>query len=149
MRLPCPIYLIGLTTSSSYACSERIFSYAKKHKVSGKDIDFLFSMGQLFFKPDMLGTLVIVPLCLCEVYGISVSITQLITFLVAAFWLSISCPAVAGGVAALTVLLGMLGIGAEGIAIALAIDVVLDMLGTSAKVYAMSNIFMVQGYKKE
>ncbi len=133
--------LIAFSTASSAATLPVSMELAKeKGKVKGKVAGFVLPLGATI---NMDGTALyesVAAVFIANLYGIELSLTQLITIFLTATLASVGAAAIPGaGLVMLTLVLSSAGIPLEGIGIIIAIDRFLDMLRTSVNVWGDLN----------
>ncbi len=136
LRVLLPCFLIGLTTASSAAVLPMNLDVCeKKLGIPAKITNFAVPLGQVLFMPSCTIEYLALALCMAEKYQISITPVWLVTALIAATLLSIASPPVPGGaLTCFTVLFSQLGIPAEAVAAAAAVDSVLDFIGTAVSI---------------
>lgn len=137
LRKALPSFLIALTTaSSSAAMSGAMDTCKKQHGIDDKLVNFGVPLGQTLFGLGSVMEFLMLGFCMAELYGVAITPVWIVTAIFMAVILTIAAPPIAGGGAALlSILFAQLGIPAEALAIAVAIDVIADFLLTSTNVF--------------
>lgn len=132
-----PAFLIGLTTgSSSAAMSMTMETCEKQLGIDRKLVGFGVPLGQIMFGIASVTEFVVLGFCMAEIYGTAITPMWIILAIFTAVLLTVATPPIPGGSAALfAVSFNQLGIPLEGLAIAVAIDVVADFLITATEIF--------------
>lgn len=149
LRKAMPTFLIGLTTASSAAAMAGVMDTCKKqYGIDDKIVSFGVPMGQILFGIGSVMDFVVLSFCMAEACDVAVTPAWLVMAVITSVILTIATPPIAGGgVALCTILFTQLGIGAEGLAIALAIDVIADFFVTATNVFCRQAELVVLGGK--
>lgn len=141
MKKFLPTFLIAVTTaSSSAAYATNAETCEKSFGISRKMVDFGVPVGQVIYMPAGAIAFLLSSLCMGEVYGIVMTPVWIVTALLVSGILAIATPPIPGGaLSCYTVLFMQLGIPAEGVALAVSIDMVMDFVLTAA------NLLYLQG----
>lgn len=148
LRKAMPTFLIGLTTASSSAAMSGVMDTCKKqYGIDEKIVNFGVPLGQILFGIGSVMDFVVLSFCMAEVCDVAVTPVWLVTAVITSIILTIATPPIAGGgVALCTILFTQLGIPAEGLAIAVAIDVIADFLVTATNVFCrQSELVLLAG----
>ncbi|MGM9958510.1 MAG: dicarboxylate/amino acid:cation symporter [Erysipelotrichaceae bacterium] len=134
MKKMLPTYLIALTTASSAAAlATNLETCVKELGIPKKVADFSIPLGQVIYKPGFVVGLFATVMCLSEYYEISITPQFIIMTVLVVGLLSMASPPIPGGaLSVITVLFAQLSIPAEAIALAVAVNVVLDFFMTSS-----------------
>lgn len=135
-RAMAPAQLVAFTSSSSAATLPVTMECARDRLGAEEDVaSFVCSLGVSF---NMDGTAMyqaIVVTFLAQLYGVELSFTDRLLVTILAATLSIGVPGIPGGsLVVMAVVLDYIGVPAQGIAIILAVDRVLDMCRTVVNV---------------
>jgi Na+/H+-dicarboxylate symporter len=135
-RAMAPAQLVAFTSSSSAATLPVTMECARDRLGAEEDVaSFVCSLGVSF---NMDGTAMyqaIVVTFLAQLYGVDLSFTDRLLVTILAATLSIGVPGIPGGsLVVMAVVLDYIGVPAQGIAIILAVDRVLDMCRTVVNV---------------
>lgn len=132
-----PAFLIALTTASSAAAlSTMMDTCRKKLGVDKKIVNFGIPVGQILFGMGTVMDFLMLSFCMAEVCDVAVTPVWIVVAIFTSVILTMATPPIAGGgVAICTILFGQLGIPAEGLAVAVAIDVISDFLITATDVF--------------
>ncbi|MBQ0083609.1 MAG: dicarboxylate/amino acid:cation symporter [Clostridiales bacterium] len=127
-----PTFLIGLTTASSAAAfGTNMKTCTEGYGIDKKMSSFGIPLGMVTFKPATAICYVIICLFFAEYYSIPVSPSWFIVLLFSAGILAVATPPIPGGsLTAYTVMFTQLGIPAEALAIAIAVDALFDFIDT-------------------
>ena len=126
-------FIIALTTASSTAsfCTVQ-HCLDKRMGVNKGIISFGVPLGIVFYAPFTSVYFLILNFYLAEVYGVEISVAWILTAMLISVILTIAAPPIpCGSLSCYTVMFTQLGIPLEALAVALALDVVLDFLATS------------------
>ncbi|MCD7956388.1 MAG: dicarboxylate/amino acid:cation symporter [Lachnospiraceae bacterium] len=129
-----PTFLIGLSTSSSAAAfATNLETCEKKLGIPAKTANFAVPLGQVIFMPGALLSFLVISLCMAENYGVSITPVWLVMSVLVSVLVAIAAPPVPGGsVACYTVIFAQLGIPVEAVALAVAVNAVLEFPATAA-----------------
>lgn len=131
-----PTYIIALTTASSGAAfSTNIKDAVRKLGISEKLVGFGTPIGQVLFMPGYIAELFAIEATLAQNCGISITVPWIIIAFITNLLLSYAIPPVPGGGAVcFAIVFAQLGIPAEMMGIAIAVDIITDFLGTATNV---------------
>lgn len=131
-----PTFLICLTTASSAASlATNIKDSNEKLGIDKKLAEFGIPLGQVLFMPGYVALLFGVEVGLAQAYEIPITVPWLIMGFFTNVLLSFAVPPVPGGaVMVFSVAFAQLGIPAEGIGVAMAVDTITDFLATACNV---------------
>ena len=131
-----PTYLISLTTASSAAAlATNLETCVKDLGIPKKVADFAIPLGQVLYKPGFVVGLLMLTLCMAEYYNIPITPQLLIMAVLTTGLLSMAVPPIPGGaLSVFTVMFVQLGIPEGAIALAVAVNAILDFFMTSAGV---------------
>lgn len=129
-----PTYLIGLSTSSSAAAfTTNLETCVKELGIPRKVANFAIPLGQVIYKPDCVVCFLTMALCMAEYYGIDITLMWLVTAVLTSGLLAMAVPPVPGGaLTVFTVMFAQLGIPGEAIALAVAVNSILDFVMTAS-----------------
>ncbi|MCC8104375.1 MAG: dicarboxylate/amino acid:cation symporter [Clostridiales bacterium] len=129
-----PTFLIGLSTSSSAAAfATNLETCEKKLGIPAKTANFAVPLGQVLFMPGALLSFLVISLCMAENYGVDITPVWLVMSVLVSVLVAIAAPPVPGGaVACYTVVFAQLGIPVEAVALAVAVDAILEFPATAA-----------------
>ncbi len=136
MRKMLPTYLIALTTASSAAAlATNLETCVKELGIPKKIADFAIPLGQVLYKPGFVIGLFSLGLCMAESYGIPITPLFLFMSVLTAGLLSMALPPIPGGaLSVFTVMFAQLGIPEGALALAVAVNAILDFFMTAAGV---------------
>lgn len=128
--------MIAVTTASSAAAFNTNVNDANMELgVDRKLVEFGIPIGQVLFMPGLFATLFVAEACLAESCGLTITVPWLIIGFVTNYLVSTACPPVPGtGMMCFSVVFAQLGIPAEMMGIALAIDMITDFPTTAVTV---------------
>lgn len=134
MRKMLPTYLIALTTASSAAAlATNLETCVKELGIPKKVADFAIPLGQVLYKPGFVVGLSIMDLCMAESYDIPITPLFLFMSVLTIGLLSMAVPPIPGGpLSVFTVMFAQLGIPNEAIALAAAVNAIMDFFMTAA-----------------
>lgn len=132
-----PAFLIGLTTASSAAAlSPAMDTCEKQCGVDKRLVNFSAPLGQIIFGIGSVVEFVVLSFCMAEIYELTVTPVWLIMAVLTSVILTAATPPIAGGgVAICAILFSQLGLPDEGLAVAVAIDMVVDFVLTATNVF--------------
>ncbi len=128
-----PTFLIGLSTSSSAAAfATNMETCEKKLGINSTLSHFAIPLGQVIFKPGALIGFPLVCLAMAEIYCVPVTPVWIVTMIIVVALLSMAAPPIPGGaLTCYTVMFTQLSIPVEAVAIAVAVNSILDFLMTA------------------
>ena len=134
-----PAFLIGLTTdSSSAAFSTNVESCEKDLGISKKIVNFGVPLGQVIFKPAAIVLFLSVSLCMAESYDVPITINWIVSAVLITVILASAAPPVPGGaLTCYTVMFLQLGIPAEALAVAIALNMILEFAATAVNMLCL------------
>ena len=134
-----PTFLIGLTTaSSSAAFGTNMECCEKELGIDRRIVNFGVPLGQVVFMPGAAILFISAGMCMAEVYGTTISPTWLVTLMIISVILAIAAPPVPGGaLTCYTILFMQLNIPSEALAIAIALNVVLEFAVTGVNLLCL------------
>lgn len=134
MKKLLPTYLIALTTaSSSAALATNLETCEKQLGIPKKMADFSIPLGQVIYKPGFVVGLFLIVLCMAEYYDVAITPQFFFMGVLTIGLLTMATPPIPGGaLSVFTILFAQLGIPGGAIALAAAINSVLDFFMTSA-----------------
>lgn len=129
-----PTYLIALTTASSAAAlTTNLETCEKELGIPPKVAEFAIPLGQVIYKPGFVVGLFTTVLCMAEYYEIAITPLFLAMAFLTVGLLAMAAPPIPGGaLSVFTVLFVQMGIPGEAIALAVAINSILDFFMTAA-----------------
>ncbi len=132
----CPTLLIALTTASSAAAyGTNTRDATKKFGIDKKLVEFGTPIGQVLFMPGFVALLFCMEASFAESCGIPITVPWIIIGLVTNVLLAFAVPPVPGsGMTCFAIAFAQLGIPAEMMGIALAVDMITDFPATSVNV---------------
>ena len=139
MKKILPAFMIGLTTdSSSAAFSTNVETCEKDLGISKKIVNFGVPLGQVIFKPAAIVLFLSVSLCMAESYDVPITISWIVSALLITVILASAAPPVPGGaLTCYTVMCLQLGIPAEALAVAIALNMILEFVATAANMLCL------------
>ena len=131
-----PTFLVALTTASSAAAfSTNIKDANKKLGIDKKLVDFGIPLGQVLFKMSEFAMFIPILLTFAENYGIAITPAWLVLAYITVWLISFAVPPVAGGaIMGFTIAFTQLGIPAEAMGIAIALNAITDFPLTAMNV---------------
>ncbi len=133
VRKLLPTFLIGVTTASSAAAfATNMETCEKKLGIPETLSHFAVPLGQVIFKPGALVGFTAVCLCMAENYGVAITPAWIVTMVIVTSLLSMAAPPIPGGaLTCYTVMFTQLSIPMEAVAIAVAINSIIDFIMTA------------------
>lgn len=129
-----PTFLVGLSTSSSSAAfGINLETCIKELGIPKKVANFAIPLGQVIYKPDCVVCFMTIALCMAEYYHVDITVMWLVTAVLTTALLAMATPPVPGGMLSVfTVMFVQLGIPGEAIALAVAVNSILDFVMTAS-----------------
>ena len=149
LRKELPAYLIALATaSSSAALSTNLETCQRRLGISPRIGNFAVPLGQVVFKPGAAAGFLLLAFGLAEFYGVAMSPAWVVTGVLVSGMLAVAAPPIPGGsLTCYTVLLTQLGIPEEGIALAIAANVILDFFMTSCGIACLQSELVLAAHR--
>lgn len=128
-----PAFFIALTTaSSSAAMSAKLDACEHQLGINKKLVNFGVPLGQIIFGIGSVMEFIVLGFCMAEIYQVTVTPVWIGMTVLISVILTIAAPPIpGGGVALCTLLFHQLGLPPEGLAAAVAIDVIADFFITA------------------
>ena len=124
-----PTFLIGLTTASS----SNLETCEKKLGIPPMLAHFAVPLEQVLYMPSVAVAFVATCLCMAENFGTAITPAWLLTMIVVTGLLSLAMPPIPGGaLTCYTVMFTQLGIPGEALALAVAINSMIDFIATAS-----------------
>lgn len=144
-----PTFLVAVTTASSAAafgvnteCCE------KELKIDRKMVNFGIPLGQVIYMPNLAVMFFVTSLCIGENFGAAITPLWLVTSIFISGVLAIATPPIPGGaLSCYTILFAQLGIPAEGIAIAISVDMLMDYFITACDLACLQEELYIDAHK--
>lgn len=129
-----PTFLIGISTASSAAAfTTNLETCVKEFGIPRKVANFAVPLGQVIYKPDCVICFLAIALCMAQNYQVDISVMWLVTAVLTTGLLAMATPPVPGGtLSVFTVMFAQLGIPGEAIALAVAVNSILDFVLTAS-----------------
>lgn len=133
MKKLLPTFVIGITTASSAAAfATNLETCEKKLGIPETLSHFAVPLGQVIFKPAVVVGFSTICLCMAENYRVSITPAWLVTMMIVVGLLSMAAPPIPGGaLTCYTVMFMQLGIPVEAVALAVAINSLVDFIMTA------------------
>lgn len=133
IRKLLPTFLIGITTASSAAAFATNMETCEKELGIPQNLShFAVPLGQVIFKPAAAFGFSVVCLCMAENYGVAITLPWLVTMVIVVGLLAMAAPPIPGGaLTCYTVMFTQLGIPVEAVALAVAINSLIDFVMTA------------------
>ena len=127
-----PTMIIAVTTSSSAAAfGTNVETCERKLGIDKRVVNFGLPTGQVVFMPGAVVLFLSMCLAMAELYAVPVSVSWLITAAIVTSLLAIAAPPIPGGaLSCYTVMFLQLGIPAEAVVVAIALNTVLEFVAT-------------------
>lgn len=140
-----PSFLIGLTTaSSSAALSTTMETCTKQYGIDKKIVNFGIPLGRIIFGISSVIEFIVLSFCMAEIYNLSVTPIWIVITIFTSIILKIATPPIPGGSVALcTILFNQLGLPMEGLAVAVAVDVIADFFITATDILCLQSELVV------
>ena len=134
-----PTFLIAISTASSSAAYATNVDTCEKHLGIDKEICKIgIPLGQIIFKPCTVFQPICGCLCFAQLYGIHLSLAQMIMLVFTVLILAVAEPPVPGVlVCCFTLLFTQIGVPSEALSIILTLECILDRLGTSTNLLSL------------
>lgn len=146
LRLKCPAmlllkkvlppFIVAITTASSMTAMPLGMETCKsKLGVRENVVSFAYPLGTVIYMPAGIASFTVIVLVFAELYQVEVNLSWLIAVVFTVTLLVIAMPPIPGaGLLVYTILFARLGIPAEALVLATAIDVAMDYCGTGTNV---------------
>ena len=120
-----------MPASSSAAFATNRKTCSEQYGIVNSFADFGVPFGQVIYKPTVALLYFTSAMCVAEMFAVETSVQWFISVIIMSVILSVAtAPLPGSALASLTMLFAQLGIPAEGIAVVLALNIVLDFLET-------------------
>lgn len=146
-----PTYLIALSTASSAAAfATNLETCTNRLGIPDKVANFAIPLGQVVYKPGGVICFLTMALCTAEEYNTEITVMWLVTAVLTVGLLAMAAPPVPGGALSIfTVMFMQLNIPGEAIAIAVALNSILDFIMTSSGLTCLqAEVTLTAGYLK-
>jgi len=143
-----PTFLIGFTTaSSSAAFATNLETCEKQLGVPPVLVNFAVPLGQVLYMPGFIVSFSGICLCMAENYAVAITPAWVVTMVIVVGLLSMAMPPVPGGaLTAFAVMFTQLGIPNDAVALAVAINSVVDFIATASNLTCLQvEVVMVSG----
>lgn len=144
-----PSFLIGLTTASSSAAMTTTMETCEKQLgIDKKIVNFGIPLGQILFGTNSVMEFIVIAFCMAEIYSVAVTPVWIVIAVFTSVILTVATPPIPGGSVALcTILFTQLGLPLDGIAVAVAIDVIADFFITAAEIFCLQSELVITSAK--
>ena len=149
IRKIMPSFLIGLTTASSSAAMTTTMETCEKQLgIDKKIVNFGIPLGQILFGTNSVTEFIVIAFCMAEIYSVTVSPVWIAMAIFTSVILTVATPPIPGGSVALcTILFTQLGLPLDGIAVAVAVDVIADFFITAAEIFCLQSELVITSGK--
>ena len=149
LKKALPVLLIDLTTASSAAAfSTSLETCHEKYGVEKSFTDFGVPFSQVIFKPTVAVLYFTSALFAAEAYGVPVSASWFGAAFLMSTILSMATPSIPGGtLASISVLYAQLGLPSSGMAVVLALNIILDFLETPVDLFSGHSVLILTAKK--
>ena len=129
--------LICLTTASSAAAfSTSLDTCKKRYGIDESFTDFGVPFAQVIYKPSVALLYFSSAVFAAETYGVYVSVSWFAAAIIMSIILSVATPPIPGGaLASISVLFAQLGLPSGGLAVVLALNIILDFIETPTDIF--------------
>lgn len=137
-----PTYLIALSTGSSAAAfATNMETCTDRLGLPAKVANFAIPLGQIIYMPGEAVSCLVLALCMAEYYDTPITVIWLVTAILTSGILSMAAPPIPGGALSVyTILFLQLGIPSEAVALAVALNSVLDLIATSTNLLCLQTL---------
>jgi len=144
-----PSFLIGLTTASSSAAMTTTMETCENQLgIHQKIVNFGIPLGQIVFGTNSVTEFIVIAFCMAEIYSVPVTPLWIGMAIFTSVILTVATPPIPGGSVALcTLLFTQLGLPLDGIAVAVAIDVIADFFITAAEIFCLQSELVITSGK--
>ena len=105
-------------------------------------------MGQIVFGTNSVTEFIVIAFCMAEIYSVTVTPLWIGMAIFTSVILTVATPPIPGGSVALcTLLFTQLGLPLDGIAVAVAIDVIADFFITAAEIFCLQSELVITSGK--
>lgn len=130
-KLTLTFFIALVTSSSSAALQENIKCCEKKLGIDRKVINVGIPLGQTIYMPSVVYILMVACLVFSQIFNVPVTFPSYCILTFSAFIVTIATPPVPGALlATFTLMLSQLGIPYEAMSIIIALDAIIDRIGT-------------------
>lgn len=145
LKKAMPSFLIGLTTASSSAAMPTVMEACEKdYGINKKIVNFGVPLGRILFGIGSVTEFIVLGLSMAEIYSSAVTPAWIFMLLLTSVVLKIATPPIPGGsVAICTILFNQLGLPLEGLAVAVAIDIIADFLLTATDIFCLQSELII------
>ena len=142
-----PTYLIGLTTGSSAAAfSECTSACIEKLGIKKRLVNFGVPLGIVVYMPNFALWLVLLGGACAQYYGMVLTPVDILTAVFIGVFLAVTAPPIpGGGLTCYTILLMQMNIPLEILAVASAINVIMDFTATAGNLFANQTALLLEG----
>lgn len=136
LKKALPPFVVAFTTASSMsALTLSMETCEKKLGVEGSVVSFAYPLGTVMYMPASIASFAAIACTFAEIYQVEVSLSWMIMAVITVTLLVIAMPPIPGaGILVYTILFARMGIPAEALVLATAIDVVVDFCNTGFNV---------------
>ena len=111
-------------------------------------VNFGIPLGQVIYMPNLAVMFFVTSLCIGENFGAAITPLWLVTSIFISGVLAIATPPIPGGaLSCYTILFAQLGIPAEGIAIAISVDMLMDYFITACDLACLQEELYIDAHK--
>lgn len=144
-----PTLLIGLTTASSAAAfATSLDTCRNKYGIEDSFTNFGVPFAQVIYKPSVAILYFSSALFAAEVYGTAVSVSWFAAAFLMSIILSVATPPIPGGtLASISVLFAQLGLPSGGLAVVLALNIILDFIETPTDIFGGHAVLILTSKK--
>lgn len=131
-----PTFAITVTTSSSAAAYQtNVKCCEHRLGIDRKIINVGIPLGQVIYMLGAVTMFFVLSICLAEVYNVTITLSWLVTAILITIILAVAAPPIAGGpLTCYTILFMQLGLPTEAVGIAIALNVILEFVGTATNI---------------
>ncbi len=137
-KLSPTMFIAFLTASSSATYTTNVEICKRRLGIDKSIVNIGIPLGSIVFKPCTVFQPICGCLCFANLYGIDISVSQLLVLMLTVLLLAIAEPPVPGIlVSCFTLLFNQLGVPLESLSFILALECILDRLGTCTNILAL------------
>ncbi|MDD3413489.1 MAG: cation:dicarboxylase symporter family transporter [Lachnospiraceae bacterium] len=144
-----PTFIVALTTASSVAAfSVNTECCEKKLGMDKKFVNFGIPLGQVIYMPIGAVMFFVASLCIGQSFGVTITPLFILISIFISGVLAIATPPIPGGaLSCYTILFTQLGIPAEGIVLAISIDLMMDYFITACNIACLQEEMYIDAQK--
>ena len=139
LKKALPPYVVAFTSASSMAAMTLgMETCEKKLGADGNFVKFAYPLGSVLYMPCSVMSFAVIGCAMASVFNVQINPSWVITAMITVTLLVIAMPPIPGaGIIVYTIIFSRLGIPAEALVLAAAIDVVVDFFNTGGNIFLL------------